>query len=196
MRDLNLEFLGLVATGRHCCHGPIFGLDSAVVDPISRFSGAQLEAMAATPCLLAGFATSRGSRPARIAEPPPAADPEWAVHARLFAAGLLTYVEQMTRRDPLLAALCAGFAAGNAAGVLAGDTAFRDIRRYADRALQHLEARFRRQQRFWPDLVRATRDGHPERLQLARLSAIQLATFEAGRAPSAGEPPITITGTR
>ena len=56
MRDLNLEFLGLLAAGRQCCHGPVFGLDTAVVDQISRLDPPQLEAMAATPCLLAGFA--------------------------------------------------------------------------------------------------------------------------------------------
>jgi hypothetical protein len=82
----------------------------------------------------------------------------------------------MARRDSLRAALCIG----PAASTLAGDTTFRDIRGYADRASQHLEARFRRHTRFWPDLVRATRDGQPERLHLARLTAIQLATSELG----------------
>jgi hypothetical protein len=177
VRDLNLEFLSLLAAGRRCCIGPVFGLDTAVVDQIARFNPAELDAMAATPCLLAGFGANLGTRTVRIAEPPPAGDPEWGVHARLFAAGLLTYVLQMARRDALLAALCAGSAAGS----LAGATGFRDIRGYAERALQHLEARFRRQSRFWPDLVRATRDGRPERLHLARLSAIQLATSETSR---------------
>ena len=27
IRDLNIEFLALVAEGRRCCHGPVFGLD-------------------------------------------------------------------------------------------------------------------------------------------------------------------------
>ena len=188
IRDLNLEFLSLLAAGRRCCHGPVFGLDTAVVDPISRFNPAQLDAMAATPCLLAGFGAGRGTRAMRIAEPPPAGDPEWNAHARLFAAGLLTYVLQMARRDALLAALCAG----SAAGPLAGDTGFRDICGYADRALQHLEARFRRQTRFWPDLVRATRDGRPERLHLARLSAIQLATSETGRPLAVARPTLAL----
>jgi hypothetical protein len=147
------------------------------VDQISRFGRAQLEAMAAMPCLLVGFAGSRGAWPARVAEPPLSSDSEWAADARLFAAGLLTYVLQMAERDALRAALCAGSTAGS----LAGNSAYRDIRAGADRALQRLEARFRRQTRFWPDLIRATRDGDPECLQLARLSAIQLATFEAGR---------------
>jgi hypothetical protein len=83
----------------------------------------------------------------------------------------------VARRDPLRAALCAR----SPAGALAGETAYRNICGCADRALERLEARFRRQTRFWPDLVRATRDGHAERLQLARLSAIQLAMIEAGQ---------------
>ena len=176
MRDFNLEFLDLMVSGRRRCHGPVFGLDTAVVDPISRFSLAQLEAMAATPCLLAGFTVMVPRAGTRVAEPVPGSDPEWGEHARLFAAGLLTYVRQATRRDSLRTALCVG-AAGH---LLTGDGGCRDIRSYADRALQQLEARFRRSSRFWPDLVRAARDGHPERLQLARLTAIQLATAEAG----------------
>ncbi len=175
--DFNLEFLGLVAQARQRCHGAVFGLDTAVVEQVSRMNPAQLEAMAEAPCLLAGFAAGRGNRPARIAEPAPTGDPEWAGHARLFAAGLLTYAWQMARRDSLRAALCIGPDAHR----LAGNTSLRDIRGYADRALQHLEARFRAHARFWPDLVRATRDGRPERLLLARLTAIQLATLEASQ---------------
>ena len=176
MRDFNLEFLALVAAGRIRRHGPVFGLDIAVVDQISRFNPAQLEAMAATPCLLAGFSGLR-SRGTRVSEPQPALDPQWGEHARLYAAGLLTYVWQATRRDSLRAALCVGAAEQ----LLGGDSRFRDIRSVADQAVQHLEARFRRCSRFWPDLVRAAREGHPERLQLARLTAIQLATSEASR---------------
>ncbi len=176
MHDFNLEFLALVISGRAGRHGPVFGLDSAVVDPISRFNPAQLEAMAATPCLLAGFAVTPPRAGVRVAEPGPGCDPQWSEHARLFAAGLLSYVQQAVRRDALRAALCAGVAGH----LLADGGCIRDIRRHADRALQHLEARFRRSGRFWPDLVRAARDGNPERLQLVRLTAIQLATAEIG----------------
>ncbi len=176
IHDLNLEFLGLVAEGRNCCHGPVFGLDVAVVEQISRFRPAQLEAIAATPCLLAGFDAGRNARFASlVAEPTPARDPAWAAKARLFAAGLFTYAWQNSRRDALRAALCAGPAAVS----LAGHVSFREMRALADQALQHLEARFRRRSRFWPDLVRAARDGPAERLDLARLTAIQLATCEA-----------------
>jgi hypothetical protein len=174
IRDFNLEFLGLVASGRRRCHGQIFGLDAAVVDQISRFNPAQLDAMAATPCLLTGFTGTAARLGLGVAEPLPAVDPEWGAHARLFAAGLLTYVWQTARRDALRAALCLG----TADHLLSGETGFRDIRRHADRALQHLEGRFRCSRRFWPDLVRAAREGHPERLRLAHLTAIQLAMAE------------------
>ena len=182
IRDFNLEFLGLVTAAKGRCHGAVFGLDPGIVDALGRLDPAQLGDVAATPCLLAGFAP-RPSRPGRIAEPPPALDAEWAEQARLFAAGLLAYASQMSR-DPLRAALCAsaGIATiGPAPGA-------RDLRGHAHRALQHLEARFSRHARFWPDLVRATRDGHAERLQLARLAAIQLAMAEPRPAPPMAGP--------
>jgi hypothetical protein len=131
--------------------------------------------MAATPCLLAGFASARTARfPQRVAEPPPAADAEWVGQAGLFAAGLLTYVWQMGRRDALRAALCG---AGTAAAQ-GDELSFMRIRGLAARAAQHIEARFSGRTRFWPDLVRAVRDGQPEGIRLARLTAIQLATSE------------------
>jgi hypothetical protein len=180
IRDFNLEFLGLVTAAKARCHGAVLGLDPGVVEALGRLDPAQLGEVAATPCLLAGFAP-RPSRPGRIAEPPPALDPDWAEQARLFAAGLLTYVSQMSR-DPLRAALCAS------AGMttIAAAPGARDLRGDAHRALQHLEARFSRHARFWPDLVRASRDGHPERLHLARLTAIQLAMSE--RRPGGATP--------
>lgn len=193
IKDLNMEFLSLVAAARDRCHGPVFGLDGAVVEHIGRLAPAQLEAMAETPCLLAGFAAARAPRvDSRVAEPAPVSDAQWTGRARLFAAGLLTYAWQVARRDSLRAALCVG----PAAAALAGDTSFREIRGYADRALLHLEARFRGSHRFWPDLVRAGRDGHPERLQLARLTAIQLATSEVRGAQAARAAPPAVAVTR
>jgi hypothetical protein len=177
IQDFNLEFLGLVATAWSSSQRPVFGLDSSVMEPLAHLNSEQMEAIAAAPCLLAGFSSTRRARAPRIAEPGPSDDGGWSEQARLFAAGLLTYCWQMARRDPLRAALCVG----SEAQALVGGATVRDIRGYADRALQHLEARFCAHTRFWPDLVRATRDNHPERLQLARLTAIQAATLEAGR---------------
>ncbi|CAG0942777.1 hypothetical protein GPROT2_01867 [Gammaproteobacteria bacterium] len=177
MRDLNLEFLTLLGHCRHRPPGaPLFGLDAAVLEPLGRLGAAQLEAMAATPCLLAGFRSTPARGLARVAEPPPGDEPGCGGDARVFAAGLLTYVWQMARRDPLRAALCAGPPLeGPAAGLC-----FRDIPGYASRAMLHIEARFCRHTRFWPDLVRAARDGQPQRMDLVRLTAIQLAVAESG----------------
>jgi len=48
IRDFNLEFLGLVAEARQRCHGPVFGLDPAVIDQVGRMNPAQLEEMGAS----------------------------------------------------------------------------------------------------------------------------------------------------
>lgn len=176
MRDLNLEFLMLVMRCRQRPGEPVFGLDAAVVDHLRRLGPAQLESMATTPCLLAGLRATPPPGLVRAAEPrlgeesPPAAD------GCVFAAGLLTYVCQMVRRDPLRAALCAGPAPGWPAAGLR----LRDIHACARQARLHLEARFCRHPRFWPDLVCAAREGEPRRLELARLAAIQLAVAELG----------------
>lgn len=175
VHDLNLEFLGLLAEARERLHGPVFGLEVAVVEQVSRLLPAQLDAMAATPCLLAGFRAGCATRTLpHIAEPAPAPDAAWLDRARLFAAGLLTYTWQMSRRDPLRAALCAG----PAGGPIAARMSFRELRNRVEQAVEHIEARFGRGMRFWPDLVRAARDGHTERIELARLTAIQLVTRE------------------
>lgn len=175
VRDLNLEFLELIMEARQAWGESVFGLDATMVEQIGGLRAAQLEAIAATPCLLAGFASRRPARSlALVAEPRPGADHAWNERARMFAAALWTYVWQMARRDSLRSALCAG--TPRAAQI--GTMSFRDMRSSGEQALQYLEARFCRG-RLWPDLVQAARDGDAERLRLVRLSTIQLATSEA-----------------
>ncbi len=183
MRDLNLEFLTLVARCRPRPGAGLFGLDAAVMGSLGHLSAAQFEAIAATPCLLASFRALPRHGLSQVAEPPLADDPAWGGDTRVFAAGLLTYLWQIAGRDRLQAALCAGLQAEASATGLR----FRDIPGCASRALLNLEARFCRQARFWPDLVRAAREGEPRRLELLRLTALQLAVAEAGsvRQPSA-----------
>ncbi len=188
LRDLNLAFLALAVAGRRRGYGPVFGLDGAVLEALAPLTASQLEAAALVPCLLVAFAPWPTRFARHVAEPPPGDDADWIEQARLFAAGLLAYARQASRRDELRAALVVG-----TAELLPGGAGCRDIRSEADRALQHLQARFRDSPRFWPELVRAARDGHPQRLQLARLAAIQLATIEAGPPPvpvPAGAPPV------
>lgn len=175
IKDFNLEFLSLIASSDTPPEISVFGLDSGISAQVARFGPTQLDVMGDVPCLLAGFSTHKPRSVLRVAEPRPAEpDRAWLEHARLFAAELLTYVWQTTRRDRLRAALCIGADAQ----VLVRAATVRDIRSYADRAMQHLEARFLRHARFWPDLVRAARDGGADKVQLARLTAIQAATLE------------------
>lgn len=175
VHDLNLEFLELIVEARQAWGGSVFGLDTAVVEQIGSLRASQIEAIAATPCLLVSFASRRPVRSlALVAEPRPGADFSSSEHVRLFAAALWTYIWQMARRDALRSALCAGIPQAAQLGTMS----FRDMRSSGEQALQYLEARFHRG-RFWPDVVHAARDGDPERLRLARLSTIQLATSEA-----------------
>lgn len=181
MRDLNLEFLGLLIRCRYHSCAMAFGLDVAVHERLARLAAEQLEAIAATPCLLAGLPETVGIRPAQAAaEPRPEADFPCAADRGVFIAGLLTYAAQMVRSDPLRAALCAGPGLERAIAGLR----FREIHAYARRTRPRLEARFCRHPRFWPELVAAAREGAFRRLELARLSAIQLAVAEM--TPSCG----------
>jgi hypothetical protein len=176
IRDLNLAFLALAVQARELGQRRAFGLDAAVLDGLRRLPGAGLEAIAATPCLLVGF-RAEGARERRwcgVAEAQPVIDSAWVASAQLFAATLLGHVWHLSRCDPLRASLCAGDSARGPAGL----GSFREVCATAGQALQLLEARFHTRVRFWPDLVTAARDGHSGRLQLARLTAIHLASAE------------------
>ena len=173
--DFNVEFLGLVAAARHACHGAAFGLERPIIERIGQLTPAQLEAMAATPCVLASLAGERlSARHSFLAEPPPAPDPVWAEEARVFAARFLTYAWQMVRRDSLHAVLCFG----PAVDTLSVQMSYGELRLVARRELRQLEARFRDHPRFWIDLVRAAREGRSAELRMAQLAAIPLATAE------------------
>lgn len=184
--DLNLGFLRLVAQGRRGS-SPVLGLDSGVVEQLVRLTASQLEAVAATPCLLAGIAPyERTTVPASgVAEPRHDSDDGWLEATRLFAAGLITYVWQTVRRDSLLGGLCVGRAPGWTENI--ATLSFRELSRYAGSADHHLEARFLRHERFWPDLIRAVREGNVQRLRLTQLTGIQLALIN-GTMPASSPP--------
>jgi hypothetical protein len=177
LRDLNLEFLRLVLEGPPA-PAPVFGLPGMVATTLRGLSPAQLETVAATPCLLA--ALPPGAVPAREAvlrdshEPP---DSPWEHATRLFVVGVLTYLWHTARQGPLHRALCAGFPLPATEGA-----GFRELRELARLASRHLEARFRSHPRFWPDLAAAARAGAPGPLRLAQLTAVQLALAPGGRA--------------
>jgi len=172
IQELNLEFLDLLRRGG--APPPNFSLEAAVCQRIRCLTVAQVDTIAGTPCLLAGFtaippfAASRG-----VAEPLGAGlGTRPAETARMFAAGLMNYLWQTARQDRLLAALCMGpwpVAIDRLAGA-----GFRDIQASAAEAVDYLEARFCRHPRLWPDLVRAATAGNAELLAATRLSVVQL----------------------
>jgi hypothetical protein len=172
IQEFNREFLELLcADGRP---GVAFGLDPSVRQRLRLLGPSQLDAVAATPCLLAAFSVLPPRAAAHgIADAPATGAPGvGADAARLFAASLLAWLWHTARRDRLLAALCVG------PGRLAVDhfsgAAFRDLQRTAATASDCLEARFCRHPRLWPDLVRAASLPDGPVLVATRLSVIQL----------------------
>jgi hypothetical protein len=172
IREFNREFLELLCAD--ASPGTAYGLALPVRQRLRVLNPAQLEGLADTPCLLAGFAVlpprvlPRGVADAPVTGPRAAE----AEAVRLFAASLLVWLWHTARRDRLLAALCVGPGSGGVE--LLSSAGFRDLQRAAAGATECLEARFCRHPRVWPDLVRAAAGAHPEVLAAARLSIVQL----------------------
>ncbi|MEO7387629.1 MAG: hypothetical protein ABIX37_11885 [Gammaproteobacteria bacterium] len=167
--EFNREFLELIRAD--IGPGTAFGLPGAVRQRLALLTPEQLEAIAATPCLLVTFvAWPPRQLPFGVAEPSCA--PAQADAARLFAAGLLTWLWHTARQDRLLAALCTG--PGRGVVEQLASAGFRDLQRAAAAATAGLEARFCRHPRLWPDLVRAASQADTQILIATRLSAVQL----------------------
>jgi len=174
IRDFNREFLDLARADLR--PGLALGLAHPLRERLAGLQPTQLDAIAETPCLLAGFAVLPPRWPPGVVAdggPPARTDA-----LRLYAAGLLTWLWHTSREDPLLAALCIGPGPG-AARQLAG-AGVRDLQRAAASAGDSLEARFCRHPRLWPDLVRAASRADPEVLVATRLSVVQLTLVSRG----------------
>lgn len=172
IRDFNRGFLELVCADSGS--GMAYGLGLPVRQRLRLLSPGQLEAVAETPCLLAGFAELPPRHlPRGVADAPVtgirAAEGE---AVRLFAASLLVWLWHTARQDRLLAALCTG--PGSLAVEQLRNAGFRDLQRTAAGATECLEARFCRHPRVWPDLVRAASGADPEVMAVTRLSIVQL----------------------
>ena len=180
IREFNREFLELLC--EDCSPGAAFGLASPVRQRLRLLAPAQRASIAETPCLLASFsllpprpATWPAPRPAprEVADAPvPAARAAQADAARLFAASLLVWLWHTARDDRLLAALCIG--PGRLGVDHLSSAGFRELQRTAAGAADCLEARFCRNLRLWPDLVRAASSSDGQLLTATRLSIVQL----------------------
>jgi len=172
IQEFNRAFLDLVRADQG--PGAVFGLDAPVRQRLRLLSSLQLQAIAATPCLLVAFAPlAPGPAPRGVADaPPPVIPAAQADAARLFAAALLVWLWHTARQDRLLEALCVGpgqrgIESISSPGVL-------DLERTAAGAAERLEARFWRHPRIWPDLVRAASAADGEVSTATRLSIVQL----------------------
>ena len=170
--EFNREFLHLLCGD--LSGGMAYGLPCPVRQRLRSLAPAQLEAIAEIPCLLAAFAPlSPGRSPRGVADAPLlAVAPAQADAARLFAASLLIWLRHTARHDRLLAALCVG--PGRLALEQLHRAGVRDLQRRAEDAAECLEARFCRNLRLWPDLVRAAGSPDPQLLTATRLSIVQL----------------------
>ena len=178
IHEFNREFLELVC--EDCSPGDAYGLASPVRQRLRLLAPAQLQAIAETPCLLAGFSllpprlVSRGVADAPLV----GARAAQADAARLFAASLLVWLWHTARQDRLLAALCVG--PGRLGVENLSSAGFRDLQRTASGAADCLEARFCRHPRLWPDLVRAACTSDAQVLIATRLSIVQLTLISRG----------------
>ncbi len=167
-----------------------------VARQLARLAPDELDFIAGTPVLLAGFEAPHGpGGTVRIAEAAPPADPyridgepgelrscdrdgeprpadAWSRAARLFAASLLTWLWKMDDCDHLLTALCIG--PGERPPALSVPV----IESLAGRATERLRVRFGDHPRFWPDLIRAARSPDAELRDLSRLAAVPLVLAE------------------
>jgi hypothetical protein len=110
IRDLNLGFLRLVADPRAGDEAlGMLAMPAASAAALQSLEEPELSRVASAPVLLArlddlGF----GSGVAETMPLPAGLDPQWSQRVSLFAAGLLTYLWQLARRQPVAASLCLG----------------------------------------------------------------------------------------
>jgi hypothetical protein len=177
LTELNAGFLSLFTDQRLLWHGPLLGLDPPITHGLRALAAAELDFVAATPCLLAGFPvlpfpdavseSQTGARPA---------DDRWLESARLYSAELTMYLWQLARQDHFATTLCVGRATDGMKQLT--NMGFREMQASARIAMYHLRARFGRHPRFWPDLIRAARSGNQDLRSLSRLTIIPLTLAE------------------
>jgi len=176
LADFNRDFLELIARYPGGESTRVLGLEPAVVAAIRRMDADQLGEVASAPCLLAGFGDPAPQEPVGIAEQPPqalsTACRAWRDAARVYAAGLITYLWQLSRNDALAATLCIGPLPPRIRHF--AELSFSEIRQHTEGAVDYLQARLADHPHAWPDLVRFARSADAESQALSRLMLIPL----------------------
>jgi hypothetical protein len=191
LKDLNAEFVGLLQRYPGAQISGVMGLDCALWARVRALNRAEVEFIAATPYLLAGFSDLPSvSSVGDHGERPLPGEGRWFEAARVFAASLMTCIRDSARHDRLRAALCLGPTVPLADKLAA--LSLRDIQSVAGLAAMRLRAQFAANPRFWPDLLRASGSGDRELRSLACLAGIRLSLTRRGSA----EHQRTVAGSR
>lgn len=167
-------------------------LAPTIATQLRELSLEELEFIAGTPALLAGFVASvDGNRVDRVADSAVfaghyvPADPQSSGAGapqlpgddllrvtRVFTATLLTWLWKSDQHDELVRALCIGYREK------LPRLSVPLIESLATDAAPRLRVRFADHPRFWPDLVSAARSGDPQLRALSRLAVIPLVLAE------------------
>jgi hypothetical protein len=180
LTEINREFLALATDVRVATASNLFGLAADILGPLRELTSGQLDAIAATPLLLAEFAPLPGPGTGLIEEVPPLPgnlSMAWRRDADGFANRLLTCIWQATRQDALLTAFCIGIDIERQQA-LAG-LSFSHISQLAGRSLNGLRMRLAAHPSFWTDLIRSVRRGTDAQLTACRLAMIPLSLADA-----------------
>jgi len=197
LKSLNAGLLRVLAWSDPADGQPRLGLEPAVRVQLRDLRSDELDFIAGTPALLAGFeAPPAGDCIGRIADAEVAGDPygpgiagllsadpgdpagdggstdQWSRMTRLFTAALLTWLWKMDRTDRLVMALCVGPCPQ------LPPLSVPVIEALAGNATQRLRVRFGDHPRFWPDLIRAARSQDPDLRELSRLAVLPLVLAE------------------
>lgn len=177
LKSLNTGLLRLLV---HHWEAPEhLGLGHPIAAQLRALPPAELDYIAGTPVLLAGFEVPPTGEAGVAADAETAAQ-VYAVRAEeplaratsLFAAALLTWLWKMEHTDRLVTALCIG------TQYPLPRLGVPEIEQLAAEASARLRVRFRDHPRFWPDLLRAARSNNREWRELSRLTVLPLLLAE------------------
>ena len=109
--DINREFLRILTEPPLTGHARDFGLDVITLKCLRRLESEQLDELAGTPLLLAEFRplpdSTNSCKPQRMVADSKLSD-DWQQEVTGFANRLLTFIWQVTRREPALSAFRLG----------------------------------------------------------------------------------------
>ena len=181
---LNRAFLDLLLAEGAARMAPGLGLNAVLIEQLRHLTDQELEYMAGTPGLLACFAAESPRFAFKVADASRIEDQSigaWRDLARLFVAGLLTWMDRLDERDQPYCALCSASASGAVPGPALFDLS--NIGSSVDLALSRLRARFVDHPHFWLEMIRSARSSNPELRMLTHMSVIPYVLAEERSPP-------------